>query len=170
MGSCQSAHRDVAVSLGLEHKEVSPKKIVSKTTESAIGTVPSSFTTAPTQEVAHTFQDSKKVELQGSETECSITTVDLPDQHDHHLWRREEPLQPEKPPNTGKLPISKIKPGYSSGDSSEYSDDSGPNASPHTYLADWKGELNASGDLCKGVVRIEVSVWWGMYPRSKSLS
>ena len=49
---------------------------------------------------------------------------------------------------------SRIKPGYSSGGSSDYSDDA---SEPHKHLVDWKNELGADGDLCKGVVRIEVS-------------
>jgi hypothetical protein len=60
----------------------------------------------------------------------------------------------------GRVSWSKVRPGYSSGGSSEYSDDSEPNSSSyqqHTHLAEWKNELKPDGDLCKGVVRIEVS-------------
>jgi calcium-dependent protein kinase len=45
----------------------------------------------------------------------------------------------------------RMKPGYSSGGSSEYSDET----ETHKHLLDWKNELGADGDLCKGVVHIE---------------
>ena len=61
---------------------------------------------------------------------------------------------PTRTPAASKEKQKRTLRGYSSGGSSEYSDEVG--CSAHGHLEDWRKELASNGEVCAGVVRIEV--------------
>jgi hypothetical protein len=148
MGSCQSSPKDGSVS------PTAGKNDIQKTT--VPGTkVPLKMTTdAPTsQELSHQHQhEETDATSDGSDRE-NRAPISVSDG-----TKAKNPLVTPRESKSGqhsKGRRKRIKPGYSSGGSSEYSSDE--TAEAHQHLLDWKNELGADGDLCKGVVRIEVS-------------
>jgi hypothetical protein len=123
----------------------------------------SSAKTEPTTANSDSFKAPKTTvisnKLQGEDTD-SEEVSDTPPTTEHPKKEEESKQNKNQITRSGRLSLSKVRPGYSSGGSSEYSDESGHNSSSyqqHAHLADWKNELKPDGDLCKGVVRIEVS-------------
>jgi hypothetical protein len=162
MGSCQSTPRDVAVSPSTATKEVASSKILlatSTTTEPTIVSDRSTLSDPSSSPQTSAQQLPKNSEPHSEGTEATERTLGISDRQEAQPWQVTEKNYKQSSANrtSGRVPLSKVRPGYSSGGSSDYSDDSEPNASTHNHLVGWKQELAADGDLCKKVVNIEVS-------------
>jgi hypothetical protein len=151
MGSCASAPQ-----------ERSPHSTTAEVQSPKIG---SSAKTDPTTVNSESSKEAPKTtvisyeKLQGEDTD-SEEVSHTPPTAEHPKKEEESKQNKHQTTRSRRVPLSKVRPGYSSGGSSEYSDESGHNSSSyqqHAHLADWKNELKPDGDLCKGVVRIEVS-------------
>lgn len=112
--------------------------------------------TGETQRLEDGTQDDQ-YDSAGQREQQSFDNDDYNEQQEQQ--EQEQPLSGGSADEQRRIAPSKLRPGYSSGGSSVSSGDEreqcNGTAGCH-YLSDWKHELAADGDLCKGVVRIEV--------------
>lgn len=158
MGSCLSTARDVDISpnnlVANQAKEVSPPK--TKTTEPTVANDKATASpSSPSQTSAKCSKARSEPQEVNEGTERTERSIGGSDRQDLTQQPRQV-SEEEYKQNTPRLPLAKVRPGYSSGGSSHYSDESEGHNSNHNHLADLKKELANANDLCEKVVKIEV--------------
>lgn len=162
MGSCSGKplHDDGAVMSGSPHPGKTQNAYNSKghDGQSKTGSVPKPHAGSPKGKVGNfEVSDSEEFESTGTPEKQRTVKADGPGSQSTGLISEEYGmLKGGDDDENVRAPKRKLRVGYSSGGSSGTLDGDDHRASSTSHLLELKHSLSAGGDLCKGVVRIEV--------------
>ena len=170
MGSCLSTHSDSTVaSKSNVLQEAALQKKVGDPTSSSIAANSSetpktsgfSKTGLQTSNLASTNASTKQSQKQHTheDTERSSNAEASTNEYgsdEVHKLKTEKSSEKANSTSPKRVPLSRAKPGYSSGGSSDSFEENRDSLPSDQHLSEWKSELSTCGDLTKAVVKIEV--------------